>query len=71
MTRRKQETKVWHVDASYKKEDDTYRRNLNVWVFAKTLDDAFKYFREQYPDATIWKIIGERYADNVIVVDDE
>lgn len=59
--------KLWHVEASAKEDDDTYRRNLNIWVFATSFDNAYQQVRDTYPKATIWKIMGDRWATDVIV----
>lgn len=59
--------KLWHVEASEKPDDQSYRRNLNIWVFATTFDEAYRKVREDYPTATIWKIMGDRWATDVIV----
>lgn len=61
-------SKVWHIEASDKPEDQSYRRNLNVWVFARTLEVALGAFLNQYPGATVFKVIGDRWADDVIVI---
>jgi hypothetical protein len=61
--------KLWHVEASAEQTDRDYRKNLNIWVFATTFDIAYQKVRESYPQATIWKIMGDRWASDVIVAD--
>ena len=46
-----------------------YAKNLNLEVFALTLEEVVQAVRKRYPDITLYAIKGDRWAESVIVVD--
>lgn len=45
-----------------------WNKNLNLEVFAFTLEEAVRGVREKYPDIALHKVMGDRWAQDVIVV---
>lgn len=62
--------RTWRVEGVIPKESSgrTYNANINLIVYALTLEEVVIAVREKHPDITLIKIMGDRWADDVIVV---
>jgi hypothetical protein len=73
MTERK--IRTWKVEgvvpAEYSEENKfgrTWNVNKNLEVFAETLEQVVDAVRERYPHIVLHKVMGDRWASDVIVV---
>jgi hypothetical protein len=65
--------RTWRVEGTLPTEGGgrTYKRNVNLIVYALTLEEAVASVREKYGDITFIKVMGDRWADDVLVVEPE
>lgn len=62
--------RTWRVEGVIPKESSgrSYAANINLIVYARTLEEVVTAVREKHPDITLIKIMGDRWAQDVIVV---
>lgn len=60
----------WRVEATEPAENGgrKYNRNVNLIVYALSLEEVVTAVRERHPEITLHKVMGDRWAEDVIVV---
>jgi hypothetical protein len=62
--------RTWRVEGVLPKiEGRSYAKNVNIIVYALTLEEVVTEVRDKYPDITLYKVMGDRWAEDVLVVD--
>ena len=64
--------RTWQVEGVVQVQREggkPWGQNQNLIVYALTLEEAVAAVRAKYPDITLIKVMGDRWAHDVIVVE--